>query len=174
MKYIITSFLLSALSIFTQSTECFAQVPDGSSADVIVEYLSEIEGQKVGKGVCFDLARATAEKVNKKWYKEVWCDSKAKKRSIVAIPEPGDLINFSGVVMKDGNRFSSHIGIVYKVLNDSLIVIAHQNVCESKERTKKIRYYGEKRYVCSESVVTREVINLRQKIKGKIVFMRVI
>jgi ribosomal protein S12 len=163
MRYIIIPFLLNTLSVFAQD----------SSSEVIVEYIAEIQGQKVGKGVCFDLARAAAEKANKRWYKEVWCNSKAKKQSIVAVPEPGDIISFSGVVMRDGSRFGSHIGVVYKILNDSLIVIADQNVCESKERTKKIRYYGEKMRVCENSVVETRVINIRQKIKGKIIYLRV-
>lgn len=163
MKLSCIVFLLSTLSIFAQD----------SPSDVIVEYIMEIQGQKVGKGVCFDLARAAAEKVNKRWYKEVWCNRKVKSKTIVAVPEPGDLINFSGVVMKNGDRMIAHIGIVYKILNDSLIVIADQNVCEKKEKTKKIRYYGEKRYICENSVVVTRVINIREKIKGKIIYLRV-
>ena len=153
-------------------SNCAIRIPDGKSINdnsAILSFIEENEGNRVGKGVCFDLVRKAVEQKNKNWYKKVWCNNKGLKNCIVKIPKNGDIINFSGVVMKNGDRYSSHVGIIDEVLNDSLLIIAHQNICDSKDK-KEIKYYGSKKMVCKESAVQLEVININQKIKGKILF----
>ena len=161
MKLSCIVFLLNTLSIFAQDSES------------ILKYVESVEGKKVGRGLCFDLVREAAEEVNRNWYKESWCDMSARNESVALEPSPGDIINFIGVVMANGRKYPSHIGIVTKVINDSLIVIAHQNICKTSVKKKTIRYYGSKHKICSNSSVVYETMNLRQKIKGKIIYLRV-
>jgi len=161
--------IILILSLFLYS--CAIRIPEGSTPDdnsAIIEFVEKNINKKVGKGICFDLVRKAVEKKNKRWYKNVWCDRKQLKMCKTENPVAGDIIDFSKVVMKDGRKIFSHIGVVSS-FSRNVVIYYEQNVCGSKSR-KPIRYHGKNKRVCKNSAVQKGIININLKIKGKITF----
>ena len=152
-----------------------AQIPQGAGDDseVIIDFIDSRMGERVGRGVCFDLVvAAMREKGYRRWNKRYYQNNKEFKKHLVEFNEvvSGDIMLFSGVMLKDGRRISSHIGIVY-FISDSLIDVAEQNMCERKY-SKRIRYDGRRVRVCRDSYVSVNSFDMREVVKGRIRFYR--
>ncbi len=98
----------------------------------ILEYVKSVEGKKVDRGECWDLANQALKLVNADWDKAfVYGDKVDPKKDKIF---PGDLIQFDNIKIKytEGNTtytetMGQHTAIVYKVLGDGIFEIAHQN-----------------------------------------------
>lgn len=136
-----------------------------------IEFIDEHLGEKIGRGVCFDLVREIMELKNPHWYKKEWCNKSEMKKHISEFPQSGDIIWMKYVQMKDGSKTKNHIAIVYSVNSNGTITIAEQNNCADSD-AKRIRYYGKKALRCNDSKVELYTFNPSDKVKGKIVYYR--
>ncbi len=109
---------LLALALITQLQ--FGKLPERNQ--VVLDYVSNVMGSKVGTGECADLIFNAQFEVEKSSD-----DLPAKTDKIL----PGDLISFKDFVLKNGNgsktTFADHQAIVYTVDSKTQITIAHQN-----------------------------------------------
>ena len=133
------------------------QIPEGVYGNSVVDFVYEHLGEKVGKGVCFDLVVQAhgGKKFLKKWdnkskYKIAYV-SGYKRKGIEEI-QPGD-------VMLCGTY---HIGVVLEI-NGDRITFAHQNVGNGKEN--QVRAYGKKIGVVEDSSVIISYLLLAEKNK---------
>ena len=152
-----------------------AQIPQGAGDDseVIIDFIDSRMGERVGRGVCFDLVViAMRKKGYRRWDNKYFQNKGELKKHLVEFNEitSGDIILFTGVLLEDGRKISSHIGIVYHV-SDSLIDVAEQNVCERKD-SKLIRHRGASARICRESYVSVNSFDMREVVKGRIRFYR--
>ncbi|MFC2124302.1 hypothetical protein ACFLU5_05785 [Bacteroidota bacterium] len=103
----------------------------------IVSYVKTVIGEKVGRGECWDLADAALTTNNAKFDKSsqktlyIFGKEYNPKKDIVL---PGDIIQFENVTVKyeNGNTiftesYGHHTAIVYNVLENNHIELAHQN-----------------------------------------------
>jgi len=149
----------------------FCQEPEGVKPNAIIEFVQEKRGEKVGKGVCFDLVREAFERNDKKWYKSRWSK---KSRYKEVIPEPGDIVMFSRVkiLTRDGPYYiSNHIGIVMNI-KDSVLTYGDQNIIGKDTPVKYVRHYGDRVKVARDSSVGLSCINLREVKSGKLIYYR--
>jgi hypothetical protein len=125
----------------------------------ILKYVKSVEGKKVDRGECWDLANQALKLVNADWDKAfVYGDKLDPKRDEIF---PGDLIQFENIKIQytEGNAtytetMGQHTAIVYKVLGDGVFEIAHQNTG-----------FSGKKVGISE-------LNINYIVKGKIYFYR--
>lgn len=125
----------------------------------IIDYVKSVEGKKVDRGECWDLANQALIKVNADWDRRyVYGNQIDPKKDKVY---PGDLIQFKNVKIQyaEGNTtytelMAHHTAIVYKVLGDGIFEIAHQNTSFSGRK------------------VGISELNINHIIKGKIYFYR--
>ncbi len=98
----------------------------------IIKYVKSVKGEKVDRGECWDLANQALKLVNADWDKRYVYGNR-----IYPLTEqvfPGDLIQFEDLTIRytEGNTtyteiMKHHTAIVYKVLEDGIYEIAHQN-----------------------------------------------
>jgi hypothetical protein len=125
----------------------------------ILKYVKSVEGKKVERGECWDLANQALLLVNADWDKAfVYGDKLDPKKDEIF---PGDLIQFDNIKIQytEGNAtytetMGQHTAIVYKVLGEGIFEIAHQNT----------EFSGRK--------VGISKLNINYIIKGKIYFYR--
>lgn len=153
MKRIIILFLIIAVA-----SNIFAQdIPELNKQ--ILEYVKSVNGKKVDRGECWDLAYQALNSVNADWDKAfIYGDKINPKKDKVF---PGDLIQFENIVIKytEGNAtytetMGQHTAIVNKVLGDGIFEIAHQNT----------QFSGKK--------VGLSKLNINYIVKGNIYFYR--
>jgi hypothetical protein len=98
----------------------------------VLEYVESVIGEQVDRGECWDLAYQALNRAEAKW------DGRYKygrefnpKRAEVY---PGDLIQFRNVKVRyrEGNTIytetmAHHTAIVYRILDDGALKLAHQN-----------------------------------------------
>lgn len=153
MKRIIILFLIIAVA-----SNIFAQdIPELNKQ--ILEYVKSVNGKKVDRGECWDLAYQALNRVNADWDKAfIYGDKINPKKDKVF---PGDLIQFENIVIKytEGNAtytetMGQHTAIVNKVLGDGIFEIAHQNT----------QFSGKK--------VGLSKLNINYIVKGNIYFYR--
>ena len=151
-------YFILILSVFTLKIS-YSQNDIPELNKEIVEYVKSVEGKKVERGECWDLANQALLLVNADWDKAFVYGNKIdpKKDKIF----PGDLIQFDNIKIKytEGNTtytetMGQHTAIVYKVLGDDIFEIAHQNT----------EFSGKK--------VGISELNLNYIVKGKIFFYR--
>jgi hypothetical protein len=110
--------ILVALALISQLQ--FGSIPERNQ--VVLDYVSNVMGSKVGTGECADLIFNAQFEVEKSSD-----DLPAKTGKIL----PGDLISFKDFVLKNGDGsetiFTDHQAIVYTVDSKTQITIAHQN-----------------------------------------------
>ena len=132
--------LLSILALFF-CLNLLAQKPQSSSvfpsAEEIIAFVDANMGKKVSDGICLDLVREANG--GGTWYGKKWINNKKYR---VRKPQIGDAITFEGVVYYDSNKkrheAKSHIGIVYKILEDGNIILAHQNAGVKRPKDSKV------------------------------------
>jgi hypothetical protein len=135
------------LTIFFFTLASCATLPKGAPKnDNIIQYIDEVIGEKIGKGMCFDFVESAMRIKMDKWYKKGW---EKRSRFKVNSPSPEDVV-----------CFKNHIGIVYSV-TDSSIFIAEQNVCDSDDR-KKIWYNTGIQYIAGIAIPIYEKVSVCQ------------
>ncbi len=98
----------------------------------IVEYVESVMGEQVDRGECWDLANQALTRIDARWdgkYK-YGREVNPKRREIY----PGDIIQFKDVKVRyrEGNTIytetmAHHTAIVYRVLDEGVYELAHQN-----------------------------------------------
>ena len=98
----------------------------------VLEYVESVIGKQVDRGECWDLANQALLRIDAKWdgrYK--YGKEYNPKRSAIL---PGDLIQFKDVKVRyrEGNTLytesmAHHTAIVYRVLDNGILELAHQN-----------------------------------------------
>ncbi len=127
----------------------------------VLEAAKSRMGERVGKGICFNLVDYSLCQVDKKWdnrsdSKHIY-GKKIKKKDIL----PGDVVLFKGCRFKDGMIAISHIAIVYFVGD------------EDKENVKIIEQNAGARNLKESKVVVNDVdLSNDNLIKGKMEFYR--
>jgi hypothetical protein len=125
---------ISVLALFVfpglQTGLAFVNLPDLNQK--IVEYVETVIGQQVDRGECWDLAFQALTRNNAKWdgqYK-YGKEYNVKREKVL----PGDIIQFKDVKVqyREGNTIytetmAHHTAIVYKVSEDGVLELAHQN-----------------------------------------------
>ncbi len=150
-------FFVLVISIFL-----FSQVNAQTTPKLnkeILKYVKSVEGKKVDRGECWDLANQALILVNADWDKAfVYGDKLDPMKDEIF---PGDLIQFDNIKIQytEGNAtytetMGQHTAIVYKVLADGVFEIAHQNT----------GFSGRK--------VGISELNINNIVKGKIYFYR--
>jgi hypothetical protein len=98
----------------------------------IVEYVESVIGTEVDRGECWDLAANALEYANADWdgMYEFGEEYIFKNKPIL----PGDILQFKNVIANYSEgyttfteKFMHHTAIVYKVHDNNLLEIAHQN-----------------------------------------------
>jgi len=132
MKYIAILIIIFA--------SCSTLPKGAPKNDTVIQYIDEVMGEKIGKGMCFDFVQSAMRIKMSDWYKKGW-EHKSKFKVNQAAPE-------------DVVHFKNHVGIVYSV-TDSSIFIAEQNVCDSDDR-KTIWYNTGLHYIFGIAIPTYE------------------
>lgn len=135
--------------------------------DVVLDYVYENVGKKIGYGICHELIFGAQARLDSLGY---------KIDSLSVIPSdsvrPGDVIMLDGTTFSDGQSFANHIGIVYRILTNGKISIANQNVATVADNTKKIMYNGEERIVEEDSHVVISIIHPPSLVSGTVTYLR--
>lgn len=153
------SFILTSILVIIVSSISLAQEKIPELNKQILEYVKSVEGKKVDRGECWDLANQALIKVDADWDRQyVYGNQIDPEKDQVY---PGDLIQFKNVKVKytEGNvtyteLMVHHTAIVYKVLGKGIFDIAHQNT----------KFSGRK--------VGISKLNINHIVKGKIYFYR--
>jgi signal peptidase I len=97
----------------------------------ILEYVDSVIGQQVDRGECWDLAYQALTRINAEWDGKYKYGRELKRKEKI---EPGDVIQFKDVKVRYqvGNTVYSetmahHTAIVYRVLENDILELAHQN-----------------------------------------------
>lgn len=98
----------------------------------IIKYVKSVNGKKVERGECWDLANQALILVGADWDKAYMYGNKIDPMKDEVFP--GDLIQFENVKVRytEGNTtytelMPHHTAIVYKILEKGIYEIAHQN-----------------------------------------------
>jgi hypothetical protein len=126
-KKLIITFLVLFIS---SSLIAQNKIPDLNSE--ILKYVKSVEGKKVDRGECWDLANQALKLVNADWDKAfVYGDKLDPMKDEIF---PGDLIQFDNIKIqytKENATYTEtmdqHTAIIYKVLGNGVFEIAHQN-----------------------------------------------
>lgn len=153
------SFILTSILILYVSSISLAQEKIPELNKQILDYVKSVEGTKVDRGECWDLANQALIKIDADWDRQyVYGNLIDPKKDKVY---PGDLIQFKNVKVRytEGNvtyteLMAHHTAIVYKVLGKGVFEIAHQNT----------EFSGRK--------VGISKLNINHIVKGKIYFYR--
>lgn len=125
---------ISALCFYsilsTQTSIAGTDIPELNKQ--IVNYVESVIGQQVDRGECWDLAFQALTRNEAKWdgqYK-YGKEFNVKREKVL----PGDIIQFKDVKVqyREGNTIytetmAHHTAIVYKVFDDGVLELAHQN-----------------------------------------------
>lgn len=159
MKFQFSKILFCVLALLLFSTITAQKGPVLNQK--IIEYVNTVKGKKVDRGECWDLANRALKNVDAKWGGEYEYGKKLNTDKDTIYP--GDLIQFSNVVLKfekDGKKYTEmmqhHTAIVYEVVAKGEYKIAHQNTGQ----------YGRK--------VGISDFNLKDMTKGKAIFYRAV
>ncbi len=139
MKRIPLLIFLISISGFIYGQKNIPEVNRG-----IIEYVNSVIGSQVGRGECWDLAdqaltanHAEFDKTSKKTLYDFGREYDPTREKIL----PGDIIQFKNVVVRyqKGNmimteNFGHHTAIVYKVMEDRKVTLAHQNTSFSGKK----------------------------------------
>jgi hypothetical protein len=98
----------------------------------VVNYVETVIGQQVDRGECWDLAFQALDRIDARWDgKYMYGKELNIKREKLL---PGDIIQFKNVKVQyqKGNTIykesmAHHTAIIYKVLDDGVLELAHQN-----------------------------------------------
>ena len=156
--------------LFCLSATLFAQYPSGPEYNPVMDFIEENLGEKVGKGICFDLVEKAFKKSDKRWYKDKWA-RKSKYKVDPSEVAPGDVILFHSCTFSDGSKSGYHIAFVYEINSDSSLTIAEQNSCD-KDELKRVRYKGQYVNTCDQSVVELCDVDLSTIVRGRVSFYR--
>jgi hypothetical protein len=161
MKLLITIFL-------TIPTLCFSQHPTGVvKKKNPIAFIDSMIGKKCGDGCCRDLpCYALGIKEDFDYYNPSCNSSRVSCKHLKA----GDVVVFHNARNKSGDYFvESHVAIVYKVLNDSMIVIAEQNVGDYADGYVEVNCSGAKVKVEKNSKVVLDTMYLTDFWKSEFV-----
>ena len=98
----------------------------------VIEYVETVMGEQVDRGECWDLAYQALTRIDAKWDGQFKFGREVnpKRKEIF----PGDIIQFMDVKVRyrEGNTtytetMGQHTAIVYRVLDDGVFELAHQN-----------------------------------------------
>lgn len=153
--------------LFFACSAVFAQELPPANNQLVVDYLNNHRGQKVGTGICFDLLIGVGDYVDSV---NGYRDSIMEDVSVTEL-QAGDIIDFKNVVFDDGRKAESHTAFVYNITSSGIISIAQQNV-GSLKGADKIIYRGEKVSVVKDSKVEISVFDLSSVVSGKVSFFR--
>ena len=154
MKKLLSIFLLISGSLQAQNNK------------LVLQFVDEHYGERVGSGVCIDLVYGAWGYVNQE---NGFRDSVA---DIVSAEDvmPGDIVEFDSVMCSDGHFIRAHIGIVYQVSPGGVLSVAQQNVGSDAEM---IMYNGEAVPLVKDSHVLLRVFILSEVVSGKVIFTRI-
>lgn len=148
---------LSFLILFLSSGLFAQRLPELNKN--ILNYVKSVKGKKVDRGECWDLANQALIRVDADWDKAYVYGNKIDPKKDKVFP--GDLIQFENVKVKysEGNTtytelMTHHTAIVYKVIEQGIYEIAHQNT----------QFSGRK--------VGISTLNLNHIVKGQTYFYR--
>jgi len=149
------------------SAHCFSQYVIPEKNALILDFVDKNIYKKVGDGVCEEL---------------VWGAIKSTDSSLcVQHPDsflylvrqdkimPGDIVVFDSLVMRSGLRRDNHIGIVYDIIKDRLIV-AEQNSVDTA--VSYVMHRGELTEVATDSNVELVLIVFSWVESGRMSFYR--
>lgn len=98
----------------------------------VLEYVESVLGEQVHRGECWDLANQALLLIDAKWDGRYKYGEEYNPRRTAVLP--GDLIQFKNVKVRyrEGNTIYTesmdhHTAIVYRVLEDGTLELAHQN-----------------------------------------------
>ncbi len=145
-------------------TDAYAQATLPVINQQIIHYVDGVIGKQVNRGECWDLADEALTKSGAKF-------DKSTEKTLYIFGEeynpgrenilPGDIVQFEKVTVKyqEGNRimtesYAHHTAIVYEVLNNREIRLAHQNTSRTGKK------------------VGISTLNLENVQKGKMFFYR--
>lgn len=162
MRYlIIAQFLL--ISLFSMGQD---SLPNNNK--LVIQFINDNYGEKVGSGICSDLMYKAWEYVDSiNGFRDSIMDD-IKASEII----PGDIIEFDSVLCADGHFINKHMGIVYRVSPNGLLSIAEQNV-GSMEGGSTIIYRGEPAPLVKDSHVKFSLFDMSGVVSGKIYFYRI-
>ncbi|MDA3952821.1 MAG: hypothetical protein PF485_04185 [Bacteroidales bacterium] len=123
--------LVISFSLFLVGFSSAQDIITGLNKD-IVKYVKSVEGKKVDRGECWDLANQALIHIDADWDKAYVYGNKVDPEKDQVFP--GDLIQFENVKVQytEGNAtytefMTHHTAIVYKVIEKGVYKIAHQN-----------------------------------------------
>lgn len=122
---------LGLICLFTVGqTSAQSKIPELNKE--IIKYVKSVNGKKVERGECWDLANQALILVGADWDKAYVYGNKIDPLKDQVFP--GDLIQFENVKVRytEGNTtytelMPHHTAIVYKILDKGIYEIAHQN-----------------------------------------------
>lgn len=149
--------LLSILIISINSSLFAQRIPELNKE--IVKYVKSVTGKKVDRGECWDLANQALIRVGADWDRAYVYGNRINPLKDQVFP--GDLVQFENVKVQytEGNTtytevMTHHTAIVYKVIDQGIYEIAHQNT----------QFSGRK--------VGISTLNLNHIVKGQTYFYR--
>lgn len=135
---------------------------------LIIKFVNDNYGEKVGSGICADLIYKAWEYVDSvNGFRDSIMDD-VKENEIKA----GDIIEFDSVMYSDGHLMDKHIAIIYHINPNGLLTIAEQNV-GSMDDGSMIIYRGEPAPLVKNSHVIFNLIDVSKIVSGKIKFYRI-
>jgi hypothetical protein len=151
--------VISVLLSFGTYHQVFAQKNMPELNKQVHKYVKSVIGKKVDRGECWDLANQALILTNADWDKRYIYGNVIDPSNEEVFP--GDLIQFENIKIRytEGNTtytelMTHHTAVVYKVLENGIFEIAHQNT----------EFSGKK--------VGLSKLNLNHIIQGKISFYR--
>lgn len=132
---------------------------------LVIDFVDNNYGEKVGSGVCADLmymAREYVDSVN--GVRDSIMEDVSAKEVV-----PGDMIEFSDVLFSDGHFIKNHIAVVYRLTSEGVMTIAQQNVGEVETY---VMYMGDLVPLVKDSHVAFGVIDMSKIVSGKVSFYR--
>lgn len=135
--------------------------------NLVIRFIDENYGEKVGDGVCIDLLYGV------RGYIDLITNSKDSIMENINIKDikAGDLLDLHNVVFADGTIAEKHMAFVYRISAGGVITIAEQNVGSLENATKIIRD-GEEVLVVKDSHVVFAIFDPAEVVSGKVSFYR--
>jgi myosin tail region-interacting protein MTI1 len=101
------------------------KLPDVNAS--IITFCESSKGKKIGKGECWDLAKAALDNAGAEWTAPYEFGTKIGKKDPVL---PGDIVQLENVKIVSDNMtwtYPHHTAIIYKVVAPGKYIIAEQN-----------------------------------------------
>lgn len=106
---------------------------------IILEYVNDVMGKKVGRGECWDLAKEALDEAQAKWTPPYEFGMQIDHLAEPVLP--GDVVQFKNVKLKYRQdnmtieeSMTHHTAIIYKVNQQGNYVLAHQNFGKGRRR----------------------------------------